>query len=124
MSPTDDCYTYLVTGANRGVKSFIRSRVTVIAGVRDPASPSSKALANVPKDPSSTLIVVKIDNSSATDAKAAVDYLRSQHNITRLDTVVANAAVQNLVFAKLADVDPAQVHEHTSINAVGSLVLF
>lgn len=76
------------------------------------------------RDPSSTLIIVKIDNTSATDAKAAVESLQSEHNILKLDTVIANAAVQNQVFAKMADVDPAQVQEHFSVNAVGSLVLF
>ena len=38
--------------------------------------------------------------------------------------MIANAAVQNNVFDKLADVDPAQVQEHISVNAIGSLILF
>ena len=92
--------------------------------MRDLSGPSSRALLAVDKDPSSILIIVKIDNASATDAKAAVKSLQSKHNISKIDTVIANAAVQNLVFAKLADVDPAQVQEHIFINAVGSLVLF
>ncbi|KAM0803843.1 putative aflatoxin biosynthesis ketoreductase nor-1 [Usnea florida] len=101
---------YLVTGANRGV--------------RDPSASSSRALQSVNKHPSSVVIVVKIDNASATDAKTAVKCLQSDHDISKLDTVIVNAAVQNLIFAKLADVDPAQVQEHLSINAIGSLVLF
>lgn len=123
-------HTYLVTGANRGIGLSLittylsRPNTTVIAGVRDPSTPSSKALSGVHTDPSSTLIIVKIDNSTATDAKTAVAFLQSEHKISKLDTVIANAAVQNLVFATLADVDPAQVQEHLSINAIGSLLLF
>ena len=79
---------------------------------------------SVNKHPSSVIVVVKIDNASATDAKTAMNCLRSDHNISKLDTVIVKAAVQNLIFAKLADVDPAQVQEHLPINAVGSLVLF
>lgn len=53
-----------------------------------------------------------------------MNFLQSEHKISKLDIVIVNAAVQNLIFAKLADIDPAQVQEHISINAVGSLVLF
>lgn len=92
--------------------------------MRDPSSPSSRALSAVDRDSSSKLIIVKIDNTCATDAKAAVKTLQAEHNISKIDTVIANASVQNLVFATLADVDPAQVQEHINVNAVGSLVLF
>ena len=101
-----------------------RPKTTVIAGVRDPSTTSSKALSAVHRDPTSTLIIVKIDNTSTTDAKTAVESLQSEHNISKLDTVIANAAVQNNVFDKLADVDPAQVQEHISVNAIGSLILY
>lgn len=53
-----------------------------------------------------------------------MNLLQSEHKISKLDTVIVNAAIQNQVFAKMADVDPAQVQEHITINAVGSLVLF
>ena len=101
-----------------------RPNTTVIAGIRDPLATSSKTLSSVHRDPSSTLIIVKIDNTSAADAKVAVNYLQSEHKISKLDTVIANAAVQNNVFDKVADVDPAQVQEHISVNAVGTLLLF
>ena len=101
-----------------------RPNSTVIAGVRDLSNSSSKALRSVNKHPSSIIIIVKIDNASATDAKDAMNFLQSEHKISKLDTVIVNAAVQNLIFAKLADVDPEQVQEHKSIKAVGSLVLF
>ena len=38
--------------------------------------------------------------------------------------MIANAAVQNQIFTPLAHVDPLQVQEHLSVNAVGALVLF
>ena len=68
--------------------------------------------------------MVKIDYNTSSDAKIAVQSLQSNHDISKLDTVIANAAVQNNIFDKIADVDPAQVQEHFSINALGSLVLF
>ena len=115
-----------ISGIGLGLLTTYLSRPnsTVIAGVRDPASSSSKALLEIPKSRGTTLIVVKIDNNIATDAKAAADALQSDHRISKLDTVVANAGVQNMVFTNLASVDPSQVQEHISINAVGTLVLF
>ena len=38
--------------------------------------------------------------------------------------MIANAAVQNNIFDKVADVDLAQVQEHISVNTIGTLVLF
>ena len=46
------------------------------------------------------------------------------YQITKIDTVIANAAVQNQIFAPVATVDIAQVQEHISINTIGTLVLF
>ena len=103
-----------------------RPKTTVIAVIRNPSLSPLRALSTVHlhKDPTSTLIIVKIDNTSTTDAKKAIESLQSVHNISKLDTVIANAAVQNNVFEKLADVDPAQVQEHFYVNALGSLMLF
>lgn len=112
------------TGLNLLTSYLSRPKTTVIAGIRDPSATSSKSLSAVHRDPTSILIIVKIDNTSATDAKTAVEALRFEHHISKLDTVIANAAVQNNVFDKLADVDPAQVQEHISVNAIGSLILY
>ena len=97
---------------------------TVIAGVRDPSSSSSQAFANISKGYGSSLIVLKIDNSAPAETKTSLELLESHHHVFKLDVVIANAAVQNQIFTPLAHVDPLQVQEHFSVNAVGTLVLF
>jgi len=57
----------------------------VIGGVRDPNSKTSQALLQLPKGKDSKLIIVKIENTSETDASAAVELLKSKHGITALD---------------------------------------
>ena len=48
----------------------------------------------------------------------------SHHQILKLDTVIANAAVQDQISTPLAQVDPLQVQEHLSVNVVGTLKVF
>ncbi|GKT82253.1 aflatoxin biosynthesis ketoreductase Nor-1 [Colletotrichum tofieldiae] len=90
--------TYLITGANRGIgRGFVqrilqKPSTTVIAAVRDPSHPTSKALADLPKGPDTKLIVIKLDSAVETDAAAAVGQLREQ-GITSLDLVIANAGI-------------------------------
>ncbi|TVY17139.1 Norsolorinic acid ketoreductase [Lachnellula arida] len=89
--------TVLITGANRGIGKGIvavylsKSDVTVIAAVRDLESISTKALSSLPKAKNSSLITVKIDSSLEQDAIAAVRTLESEHNIHKIDVVIANA---------------------------------
>jgi norsolorinic acid ketoreductase len=64
----------------------------VIAAVRNPTSPETTSLSNLPTGESSRLIIIKIDASSDTDAKAAVDSLSSR-DISSLDIVIANAGI-------------------------------
>ncbi|KAJ9602530.1 hypothetical protein H2200_013073 [Cladophialophora chaetospira] len=91
----------LITGASRGIGKgllstyLLRSNHTVIAGLRDPSSPSSQDLDTLPKGEDSRVILVKIDSSSETDARAAVETLKSEHGISKLDIVVANAGISN-----------------------------
>ena len=66
---------------------------TVIAGLRDPSSDSSKALLNLPKGENSRILTVKIDSGSKTDAASALKTLETTYHIDKLDTVVANAGI-------------------------------
>ena len=111
-------------GLGLATENLASLNTILIASVRDTESPTSKALANLPRGHGSHLIVVKIDFSVATDAKAAASALQSSHQISKLDTVIANAAVQNLIFDPLETVNPAQLQEHISGNAIGTLVLY
>lgn len=95
----------------------------MIAAVRDVASSTSKSLASLPVGKGSKLITVKIDSVSETDARAAVDVLKSQHGITRLDTVIANAGIANY-FGPALTTPVKEMHDHFVINTLAPLVLF
>ncbi|MCJ1367578.1 hypothetical protein MMC16_006712 [Acarospora aff. strigata] len=117
--------TYLITGIGKGLVSTYLGRPNsiVVAGVRDPSSSAAKELSSLPAGHGSSVIVVKIDSGSESDAAAAVQELKSTHHITKLDTVIANAGISTS-YAPIADVPPAVLQEHVTVNAVGPLVLF
>lgn len=100
-----------------------RNNTTVVAGVRDPTSESSKSLSGLTTGQQSTLVVIKIDCSSEQDAAKAVEELQSAHNINQLDVVVANAGISKY-FGPVAGVKIAELQEHISVNAYGTLLLF
>lgn len=99
-----------------------RPSTTVIAAVRDPNHPSSQKLSSLPKDPSTKLLVVKVDSKSATDPADTVSHLKSQ-GVNALNLVIANAGICNEM-APLATADPAVVKEHVEVNGFGPLYLF
>ncbi|KZL78376.1 aflatoxin biosynthesis ketoreductase nor-1 [Colletotrichum incanum] len=123
-SPT----TYLITGANRGIgRGFVqrilqKPSTTVIAAVRDPSHPTSKALTDLPKGPDTKLIVVKLDSSVETDAAAAVGQLREQ-GITSLDLVIANAGIAQ-DGTSVRNTSIINTQKHFNINSIGPLTLF
>ncbi|KAI1628846.1 hypothetical protein EDD37DRAFT_23295 [Exophiala viscosa] len=121
--------TYLITGASRGlgrglVETYLsRPSNTVVAAVRDPSSHTSQTLYDLPRGPSSSLIVVKIDSHSEADAEAAVEELHSLHKITALDVVVANAGIAE-VFPRVEDALVADLLEDYQVNVIAVIVLF
>ncbi|GKT43634.1 norsolorinic acid ketoreductase nor1 [Colletotrichum spaethianum] len=120
--------TYLITGANRGIgRGFVqrilqKPSATVIAAVRDPLHPTSKALADLPKGPDTKLIVVKLDSAVETDAATAVGQLREQ-GITSLDIVIANAGIAQ-GGTSVRNTSVANAQKHFNVNAIGPLTLF
>jgi norsolorinic acid ketoreductase len=94
---------------------------TVIVGVRDPST-TGKLSAFKPAS-GSKLIVVKIDNASTTDAKDAVEILKSEHGISHIDVVIANAG-RGSHWAPALTTDIAEFQLHFNVNATGTLVLF
>ncbi|KAI4281021.1 MAG: hypothetical protein L6R38_003994 [Xanthoria sp. 2 TBL-2021] len=125
----------LVTGANRGklpqcsrigaglVEVYLsRPNTVVVAAVRDPNHPTSQKLSSVSKDPSSKIIIVKIDNKSETDPAAAVKSIQSQ-GIDKLDLVIANAGICN-DFDPVATVNTEVFKEHVVVNGFAPLFLF
>ena len=100
-----------------------RPFTTVIAGVRDPKPASTKSLINLQREPSSTLIIVRIDSLSETDPSEAIKLLEAEHNISHLDVVIANAGIAKS-YSTIAQVPVGEVREHININSIGALILF
>ena len=95
----------------------------VVAAVRDPAHHTSKTLYDLPKASSSSVIVVKIESLSETDPADAISELRSTHNITAIDIVIANAGIVK-GFRRVEDAQTADLLEHYHVNAIGAVILF
>ncbi|OQE34588.1 hypothetical protein PENCOP_c017G05000 [Penicillium coprophilum] len=121
--------TVLISGANKGIglalvsRYLARNNVTVIAAVRNPNS-SESTLSNLPTGTGSRLIIVEIDASSNTDAKAAVESL-SSHGVSALDIVIANAGIfDRAAFTTVAESSIAQIQSHLDVNTLGPIRLF
>ncbi|KAL3457462.1 NAD(P)-binding protein [Aspergillus heterothallicus] len=120
---------YLITGAARGIGRglvsalLLRPNTTVIAAVRNPETTASKSLTTLPKSTTSTLITVKIDSQSPTDALTAVTALTSTHGLTHIDTVIANAGIST-DYSPVRSVPLDVVKSHVEVNAYGPLALF
>lgn len=114
-----------LTGLGKGLVDYYLSQpnYTVIAGVRDPAHATSKALESQPRGNGSSLIVVKIESTSETDAASAVKELQSNHGIKALDLVIANAGISK-VFPPVSEVKMSDVREHFEVNLCGVIYLF
>ncbi|KAL2851117.1 hypothetical protein BJY01DRAFT_260924 [Aspergillus pseudoustus] len=120
---------YLITGANRGIgRGFVSAllthpNTTVIAAVRSPEAASSTSLTTLPRGPNSTLITVKIDSKSTTDAATAIATLQSTYGISHIDIVLANAGISS-DYSLVREVPLDTVKEHVTVNAYGPLTLF
>ncbi|CAN9258927.1 unnamed protein product [Alternaria alternata] len=121
--------TVLITGANRGLGLGLLQRYlaqpnhTVIAGNRNPAHPSSQALAKLPKAEGSKLIVVKIDASIEEDASIAIKELQDHHGIDHLDIVIANAGVA-YTYPSVAELKLDDLRGHMGPNVYGFVTLY
>lgn len=113
----------LITGANRGLgKGFLERHLatpnyTVIAAHRNPEHFTSKDLGNLPKALGSSLIIVKVDSASRSDALGAVDELRGR-GIEHLGIVIANAAILD-AFPRVVDVSIDGLERYMNINVYG-----
>lgn len=139
--------TYLITGANRGIYGRLdsnkcycwwlpsglgrgllealikRPNTVVIAGVRNRSDTSSKSLSSLDTGAGSKIVTVIIDSNVESSAQKAIDSLKTQYDITKLDTVIANAGISNY-YGPAATTPISEVREHFEVNAVGTLLLF
>jgi norsolorinic acid ketoreductase len=120
----------VISGANRGlgaafVKHFLaRPNHTVIGLVRDTASESASELRNLPAAKGSSLILLKMEATSTTDAFEAAEALQTApYNITKVDVIVANAGMAGQQ-GPMETIEPASVAEVYITNAVGPTFLF
>ncbi|ODO07474.1 hypothetical protein L198_01053 [Cryptococcus wingfieldii CBS 7118] len=109
----------LITGTSQGVglglaKSYLERGWTVITAIRSPEK--------APKLGGKS-ILVKIDHSSLTDFKDAVEELKTKHNITHLDTVISNAGA-NDSGSLLLEADADEFDWDYKVNTRGPLLLY
>ena len=95
----------------------------MVAGVRDPSNETSESLSSIAVGKGSKLIIVKLDSLSETDAKSAVQVLKTEHGIDHLDTVIANSGIANY-YGTALETPIAEVRDHINVNTIGTLVLF
>ena len=122
--------TILVTGSKAGIGKGLlstyaaRPNTIAIAAIRDgPATKAAAGLESLPVGKGSKIIVAKYDAASRTSAADLVSTLKSTHNITHLDVVVANAGILNEV-AKAKDASYDQLSAHINVNTFGPIVLY
>ncbi|KAJ4169132.1 hypothetical protein NW754_011066 [Fusarium falciforme] len=126
--------TVLITGANRGIgqgftKTFLaKPSTTVVVAVRNPEHPTSKALQDLPKADGSKLVTIQLDSTKPEDAATAVAKLKSEHGISSLDIVIANAGIAQDGGRATADLlqasktgNPIFVAISTLIGSIGSM---
>ena len=124
-----ESHTYLITGANRGtgrgpVETFLaRPHTTVIAAVRGPKGTESQSLPRLERPESSKLVIVKIDRLEKDDARTAIAHLESDHAISKIDVVIANAGIAKCLEPVLPT-SAQEMRDHFNVNTVVPLVLF
>jgi norsolorinic acid ketoreductase len=123
-------YNVLITGANKGIgyalvaKYLGRPNTIVIATVRQPDSPEATRLKELPKGESSSIIIVKIESTSDTDAQEAIASLGG-HQINHLDLVIANSGLFALhAFVEVSKIQPKDLIDHFNVNTAGTVRLF
>ncbi|KAJ0422843.1 hypothetical protein BJY00DRAFT_300088 [Aspergillus carlsbadensis] len=121
--------TILVTGASRGIgKGLVthylaQPSTTLIATVRDTTSPNAKDLESLPRGAGSRIIVVALKSDSPTSSDEAATSLQTQHGITHIDIVIANAGICDH-WGPMSEAADADVLSHFEVNALGPLRLF
>ncbi|KAL4968273.1 uncharacterized protein BDV14DRAFT_187776 [Aspergillus stella-maris] len=124
MSPT----IVLITGANRGIGRGIlklylaKPNHLVIAANRDPNHPTSKELFTLPTAEGTSVKVVKLDQTSPTDAAEAAQTLKKE-GVDHIDIYIANAAIA-YAFPTLEEVKVEDMRAHFETNVVGFIRVY
>ena len=113
------------TGLGRGLVAGYLARPgnTVIAAVRDPEHNDSTTLKDLSKGERSSMIVVKIDSESESDAQKAASDLSSVHGVSAIDVIIANAGISK-VLPTVIEAKSSDLIEHFRVNAIATVLLF
>ena len=80
-------------------------------------------MTKLPTGTESRVILVKIESTSDSDPATAVEQLRSQHGISKIDTVIANSGIAKY-YGPAFSTPISELREHIEINSVAPLILF
>lgn len=123
--------TILITGANKGIgrgfvkKYLARPYTTVVATVRDTSLPEVQSLSAFPRGDGSKILFLKIHSHSETDALEGVRSLTTQHDIDKLDIVIANSGIfKAAAHQKISQMKIEDLMEHFDINTASVVRLF
>ncbi|KAI6080371.1 NAD(P)-binding protein [Hypoxylon rubiginosum] len=123
-----DQLVVVITGAGRGIgnalaRAYIgRPNCTVVGTIRDHTSSGVAQLEASPKGNGSRLILVKVESSSLTDARDAVEEMEAA-GIDHIDILIPNAGTSPPV-ESLETVDLGVVASAFHVNALGPLSLY
>jgi norsolorinic acid ketoreductase len=98
-----------------------RPNTAIVAAVRDVTS-ATKALSTVTVGEARKLIIVKIDSTSDIDPFVAVDELKSKHGITKVDVLLSNAGLLDII-APVLKTPAEQVRKHFGVNTIAPMLL-
>ena len=122
--------TVLITGCKSGIGKALlaayvaRDNTLAIAAIRDgPNTGAARALEALPTGSNSKVVVVKYDASSESSVKEMASYLQSEHNVTSLDVVVANAGILKQ-WGPVRTVKSEDILEHFTIHTLATIQLY
>ncbi len=94
----------------------------MIAAVRDPAAANAVSLKEITPASGTTLLLVKLESTSETDAEDAAGALRAS-GISTLDIVIANSGIGN-IFSRVEGIDIDDFRKLFDVNTLGPVRLF
>ncbi|CAH0024685.1 unnamed protein product [Clonostachys rhizophaga] len=119
----------LITGANRGLgRGLLEHYLSltnhiVVAAVRSIEHEKSRSLAEISCGHGSRLILVKIDNTSVSDARDATVTLQHEFNIQHIDILIANAGICEHLLP-LKDASLTEINRVLAVNTWSLLRLY
>lgn len=115
----------ILVGLGRGLLEALSQRpnTTIIAGVRDLSSPTSKSLFDLPAASNSRIIPIEISSTDDLSPSHAIQILQSTHGIESIDVVIANAGISNY-YGQASETPLSEMRSHFEVNTIGVLTLY